>query len=59
MRRWIIYLWCLLALGSAGARGTGELAVGTDDSYLLAPESSRSRRSCGPRRRPRSVPCRR
>jgi len=28
----------LLALGSAAARGTpGELAVGTDDSYLLAP----------------------
>ena len=38
MRRWIICLWFLLALGSAGARGTpGELAVGTDDSYLLAP----------------------
>ena len=23
MRRWIIYLWCLLALGSAAAQGTG------------------------------------
>jgi len=38
MRRWTIYLWCLLALGSAAARGgPGELAVGAGDSYLLSP----------------------
>lgn len=35
-RPWFLFLWLLLALGSAAARSPGKLAVGAEDSYELS-----------------------